>query len=101
MLVVLICSIINSSFNNTYNTTMDTNLIKEMIKKTISNANVEVYDTTGTADHFKVVVISDVFDGMSLINRHKLIYKALDKYVTKEIHALQMITKTKQEYSNE
>tara|TARA_B100001250_G_C19680066_1_gene735435 strand:- start:465 stop:707 length:243 start_codon:yes stop_codon:yes gene_type:complete len=80
---------------------MNTNLIKEMIKKAISNANVEVYDTTGTADHFKVIVIADIFEGMSLINRHKLIYKILNKYVTKEIHALQMVTQTNKEYLNE
>ena len=80
---------------------MDTNLIKEMIKKAISNADIKVYDTTGTADHFKVIVVSDVFKGMPLINRHKLIYKSLDKYITKEIHALQLIVQTEEEYSNE
>ena len=79
---------------------MDTNLIKEMIQRAISDANIEVYDTTGTADHFKVIIISDIFDGMSLIDRHKLIYKSLDEYITKEIHALQLITQTKEEYSN-
>ena len=80
---------------------MDTTLIKEMIKKTISDADIQVYDTTGTNDHFKVVIISDVFKGMSLINRHKLIYKSLDAYITKEIHALQLVTQTKEECSNE
>ena len=80
---------------------MDTNLIKEMIKKAISNADIKVYDTTGTADHFKVIVVSDVFKGMPLINRHKLIYKSLDEYITKEIHALQLITQTEEECSNE
>ena len=80
---------------------MDTNLIKEMIKKAISNADIKVYDTTGTADHFKVIVVSDVFKGMSLINRHKLIYKSLDEYITKEIHALQLIAQTEEERSNE
>ena len=79
---------------------MDANLIKEMIRIAISDANIEVYDTTGTADHFKVIIISDIFDGMSLIDRHKLIYKSLDEYITKEIHALQLITQTKEEYSN-
>ena len=79
---------------------MDANLIKEMIRVAISDANIEVYDTTGTADHFKVIIISDIFDGMSLIDRHKLIYKSLDEYITKEIHALQLITQTKEEYSN-
>ena len=80
---------------------MDINLIKEIIKKSIDCESVDVIDTTGTADHFKVVVISDMFKGMSLINRHKLVYKSLEQYLTKEIHALQLITKTKDEKANE
>ena len=40
-------------------------------------------------------------DTLVFSQNSEIIYKALDKYVTKEIHALQMITKTKQEYSNE
>ena len=77
---------------------MDINLIKEIIEKTIADANVEVLDTTGTGDHFKAVVISNVFEGMSLIDRHKLVYKSLDKYLTNEIHALQLETKTREEF---
>ena len=80
---------------------MDSNLIKEMIKKAISDANVEVYDTTGTSDHFKVVVISNTFEGMTLIKRHKLIYKILNQYITKEIHDLQIIAQTNEEFNNE
>ena len=80
---------------------MDSNLIKEMIKKAISDANVEVYDTTGTSDHFKVVVISNTFEGMTLIKRHKLIYKILNQYITKEIHALQIVAQTQEEFHNE
>ena len=43
---------------------MDINLIKELVKESINDAYIEVIDTTGTRDHFKVVVISDVFEGM-------------------------------------
>ena len=80
---------------------MDINLIKELVKESINDAYIEVFDTTGTGDHFKVVVISSIFEGMSLIDRHKLIYKSLNQYLTKEIHALQLETKTKEERSNE
>ena len=80
---------------------MDCNLIKELIKKSIFDSKIDVFDTTGTRDHFKVIVISDIFNGLSLIDRHKLIYKALNKYLTKEIHALQLITKTREEHLNE
>jgi acid stress-induced BolA-like protein IbaG/YrbA len=36
-----------------------------------------------------VQIVSDVFDGKSTIQRHKLIYALLDNYIkTGEIHAL-------------
>jgi BolA protein len=59
-----------------------------------------VTDTTGTGDHFSVVVISNAFDKMTLINRHKLVYKSLNQYVTKEIHALQIKAYTEEEFLN-
>ena len=80
---------------------MNINSIKQKIKDKISKAKIEVTDTTGEGDHFSIVVISDVFINMTLINRHKLIYQSLDKYVTKEIHALQIKAYTEEEFENE
>jgi len=79
---------------------MNINSIKQKIEDSISESRVEAQDTTGTGDHFSVVVVSDVFDGMSLIDRHKLIYKSLEQYITREIHALQIKTYTKKEIKN-
>ena len=53
-------------------------------------------DTQG--GHFKVLIVSDDFKGISLINRHKLIYRILGKLMQSEIHALSMQTLTKEEY---
>ena len=80
---------------------MKISIIEEHIKKIIPNSTITVVDTNGSGDHFSVMVISDVFDGLSLINRHKLIYKALNKFLNNEIHALQIKTITNKEYSNE
>lgn len=79
---------------------MNINSIKEKIENSISNAKVEVKDSTGTGDHFSVIVVSNEFENMSLVNRHQLIYKSLNKYITKEIHALQIKTYTEKELSN-
>ena len=79
---------------------MNINSIKEKIENSISNAKVEVKDSTGTGDHFSVIVVSNEFENMSLVNRHQLIYKSLNKYITKEIHALQIKTYTEKEFSN-
>ncbi len=80
---------------------MDTKSIKNIIQKSLKESQVEVIDTTGGGDHFSVIVISDIFKNMNLINRHKLIYKALNEFLNKEIHALQLKTLTKKEFNNE
>ena len=80
---------------------MNINSIKQKVKDKIFEARVEVVDTTGTGDHFSILVISDIFNKMTLINRHKLIYQSLDEYVTKEIHALQIKAYTEEEFANE
>ena len=77
---------------------MNINSIKEKIKNFIPESKVEVKDTTGTGDHFSVIVISDKFENVNLVNRHKMIYESLSQYVTKEIHALQIKTYTEKEF---
>ena len=77
---------------------MNINSIKEKIKDFIPESKVEVKDTTGTGDHFSVIVISDKFKNINLVNRHKMIYESLSQYVTKEIHALQIKTYTEEEF---
>lgn len=77
---------------------MNINSIKEKIKDYIPESKVEVKDTTGTGDHFSVIVISDKFENINLVNRHKMIYESLNQYVTKEIHALQIKTYTEKEF---
>ena len=79
---------------------MNINSIKEKIKDFIPESKVEVKDTTGTGDHFSVIVISNKFENINLVNRHKMIYESLSQYVTKEIHALQIKTYTEEEFLN-
>jgi BolA protein len=47
-----------------------------------------------------MTLVSPDFEGMSLIERHQLVYKAVDEYMHVEIHALTMKTLTPQEYKN-
>ena len=50
--------------------------------------------------HLSMTLVSPDFEGMSLIERHQLVYKAVDEYMHVEIHALTMKTLTPQEYKN-
>tara|TARA_X000001036_G_scaffold109206_2_gene102369 strand:- start:6927 stop:7172 length:246 start_codon:yes stop_codon:yes gene_type:complete len=75
--------------------------IKEKLKKGLENAEVFIQDMTGTNDHFNVMIISKSFEGLNLIERHRLVYKILDSMVTKEIHALQLKTLTLEQWKKE
>ena len=71
------------------------NKIKEIIteKMTYKSLSVE-----GAESKYEVNIVSNEFDGMSTIQRHKLIYALLDNYIkTGEIHALTIKAKTPSE----
>ena len=48
--------------------------------------------------HYKLHIVSDDFNNMSLLQRHQTIYKLVNHMIQKEIHALSMITQTISEY---
>ena len=49
---------------------------------------------TGTSDHFDVDVVSPAFEGMSLVEQHKMVHEACGIHLTTTIHALQIKTRT-------
>ena len=75
--------------------------IKEKLKHGLEDAEVFIQDMTGTNDHFNVMIISESFEGLNLIERHRLVYKILGSMVTKEIHALQLKTLTLEQWKKE
>lgn len=77
---------------------MKTSKISEMISSGLKHAHVEVTDTTGGGDHFSATVVSDDFEGLSLVDQHQKVYKTLGTYLTNEIHALQLKTMTRSKW---
>ena len=73
---------------------MSTDEVKKLIEAGIPNADVQVTDLTGTSDHFEAVVVSPGFDGVSLIQRHQMVYAALGDAMKGAIHALKLQTRT-------
>jgi stress-induced morphogen len=57
-------------------------------------SEIAALDRTGTGDHFQVVVASSRFDGLSLVDQHKLVYAALaEPLADGTIHELRIRTK--------
>tara|TARA_S200000501_G_C20686186_1_gene683046 strand:+ start:193 stop:462 length:270 start_codon:yes stop_codon:yes gene_type:complete len=84
-------------------------IIRKKIMDKISLIHLEVKDFTGRhlnhdlhsgGFHLEATIVSDDFDGKSLIERHKMIYTALDELIQKEIHAISMKTLTSSEWKN-
>jgi len=38
--------------------------------------------------HFRVLIIADAFSGKSMIERHRMVYRAMDEMMRLDIHAL-------------
>tara|TARA_B100000676_G_C17733341_1_gene657558 strand:- start:111 stop:359 length:249 start_codon:yes stop_codon:yes gene_type:complete len=80
---------------------METKEITSMIKQAIPNSEVNVVDLKGTGDHFSALIISDAFEGVSLVDRHKMIYNSISDVMTTKIHAMQIKTLTKNEWAKQ
>lgn len=75
--------------------------IEQKINSGLQSPKVFIQDMTGSKDHFNVMIISKSFEGLSLIEQHRLVYKILDDMITKEIHALQLKTLTLEQWKKE
>lgn len=71
----------------------------EMLKGLLAGSfpgaqQLEIVDRTGTGDHFQVIVASVAFNGLSLVQQHKLVYEALaGPLADGTIHELRITTR--------
>ena len=69
--------------------------VTNYIRKAMPDAHVSVTDKTGTMDHLIVRVVSDAFKGKNLLDRHRMVYQALDEPMKDgRIHALEITADT-------
>jgi len=69
--------------------------IVNLIKDGIPDADVEITDLAGDGDHYKAVVVSSAFAGLSRIKQHQLVYAALKGRMGGELHALALETRAR------
>tara|TARA_Y100000588_G_C13969774_1_gene802490 strand:+ start:64 stop:321 length:258 start_codon:yes stop_codon:yes gene_type:complete len=84
-------------------------MIVEIIKKKLTDkidaSHLEIVDEShkhaghaqSSGGHFRLHIVSEDFSGLSLIERHRLIYAALGDMIQNEIHALSINAKTESE----
>jgi len=72
-------------------------MIRERIEKELNPVQLQIIDEShlhaghsghGGAGHFKVEVVSELFNEQPLIKRHRMVYAAVNDLMQTEIHAL-------------
>ena len=71
------------------------NEIKRLILQSIPDAVIEIKDLMGDNNHYSAVIVSSLFNNLSKIDQHKLVYKSLKGKMGNELHALSITTKAK------
>jgi stress-induced morphogen len=66
--------------------------IEALIKSAIPDAEVNITDLAGDGDHYAARVVAESFRGMSRIQQHQRVYRALGGRMGGELHALQLTT---------
>jgi len=79
---------------------MHANEVRQLIEDGLPGAIVQVDDTTGGGDHFEALVVTEKFDGKSLVERHQMVYAALGDAMRARVHALALKTLTPAQYEN-
>ena len=73
---------------------MDAEQIRRVIAGAVPEAEVMVQDVTGSGDHFQVVVVSEAFSGLPVVEQHKMVYAPLREALAEQLHALTLKTYT-------
>lgn len=68
--------------------------IEAAIRAALPDATVEITDLAGDGDHYAAKVVSGAFTGVSRVQQHQMVYKALGGRMGGELHALQLTTAT-------
>jgi|TARA_B110000027_G_C15842099_1_gene178899 stress-induced morphogen len=69
--------------------------IKKLITDSIPDATIEIEDLVGDNNHYSAKIKSKIFNGVSKIEQHKLVYKSLKGKMGNELHALSITTEGK------
>jgi BolA protein len=83
-----------------------TEALRTALQKELAPVSLEIIDDSARhaghagareGGHFRVVVVADAFKGLSQLQRHRLVYAAVDSLMGRGIHALNIVARTPDE----
>ena len=66
--------------------------IRDRIVTAIPGAEVDVIDTVGDANHWRVLVTSAAFEGLGLMDQHKMVMNVFHAEIGDRMHAIEIKT---------
>ena len=67
--------------------------LEKLLKEKFPNSKIIIEDLAGDNDHYSVSIESSLFNDLSRIQQHQLVYKSLNGLMDNELHAMQLKTK--------
>jgi acid stress-induced BolA-like protein IbaG/YrbA len=77
---------------------MNPEIIKEMIESGLSGADVVV---DGDGCSLQARIVSEQFQGISMVKQHQMVYETLGEKIGADIHALSLKTYTPEEWEKQ
>ena len=83
-----------------------TEALRAALQKELAPVSLEIIDDSARhaghagareGGHFRVVVVADAFKGLSQLQRHRMVYAAVDSLMGRGIHALNIVARTPDE----
>ncbi len=76
-------------------------IIKRKLEKKLGPSYLEIINDShkhhvpkGSESHFQIIIVSENFEGLSLIEQHQLVYQILREELSEKIHALSISSHT-------
>jgi stress-induced morphogen len=67
--------------------------VEKAIRRTLDPFHLEVHDTSdGCGTKFEVIIVSDIFENLSLLQRHRLVHDVLKEEIA-NMHAFSQVTR--------
>ncbi len=68
--------------------------LQNMLESAFPGGQIHLSSPQGDNNHFQLVVVSDRFDGKSMVEQHQLVYQAVGDAMREDVHALSLKTFT-------
>jgi stress-induced morphogen len=71
--------------------------LEALLREAFADADIRIEDLAGDGDHYRAVIRSSAFAGLSRVAQHQLVYAALKGRMGGDLHALALDTGPKPE----